>query len=529
MPLPAQVVVDVRRTEQVGRVDRQQDQEDIRQRGRAHAFDERGEKVSAAEREAARHHADAEQQSGVGERPSFEKLRAAQGERFGHGFQSSRPERPAKSRRRIDFRFLRKVYPRNLHAGSIPTLIRPKQESRVLERTNGHGQAPREVEAEVLRRYAHGAKKREAALCCPAKSRYEKDLLKKLPKEIVEKDYGCGDPSRWVNAGDTVVDLGSGSGKACYILAQKVGRKGRVTGVDFNPAMLELARKYQRPLAKRFGFRNVEFKRARIQDLALDLERAEAWLAEHPASNLDGWNAFEAECERLRQEAPAVPDDFADVVVSNCVLNLVQPRDKERLFGELFRVLKKGGRAVISDVVCDEEPTAATLADPELWSGCIAGAFREEKFLQMFEAAGFHGIEILERQEQPWQVVDGVEYRSMTVRAFKGKQGPCYECLQAVVYRGPFSHVFDDDGHRYPRGVRMAVCEKTFGLLTDPHGPYAGQFIGIEPHTPVAVAHAYDCSGDRVRDPRETKGRDFKETREGEAPACCSGPGSKCC
>ena len=92
-----------------------------------------------------------------------------------------------------------------------------------------------DIEATVLKRYQAGAQTLEPKLCCPTS--YEADYLKILPQEIIEKDYGCGDPSRHVNAGETVLDLGSGAGKICYILAQKVGASGTVLGVDFNDKM----------------------------------------------------------------------------------------------------------------------------------------------------------------------------------------------------------------------------------------------------------------------------------------------------
>jgi len=237
-----------------------------------------------------------------------------------------------------------------------------------------------DIEHSVVERYAQAAREAQPGLCCPT-THYEGSLLEKLPREIIEKDYGCGDPSPHVRVGESVLDLGSGSGKACYIVCQKVGPSGRVIGVDMNDAMLALARKYQDEMARRIGWGNVRFVKARIQDLALDLERVGEWLHDHPIQAVDGLAAFEAECDRLRRESPAVASESVDVVVSNCVLNLVRPADKVRLFGEMHRVLKRGGRAVISDIVCDEDPTPAIVNDPQLWSGCIAGAFREDRFL----------------------------------------------------------------------------------------------------------------------------------------------------
>lgn len=384
-----------------------------------------------------------------------------------------------------------------------------------------------DLEGEILRRYAEGARRAERALCCP--TQYDSRLTDLLPQEIVEKDYGCGDPSSYVSEGETVIDLGSGAGKICYILSQKVGSEGGVIGVDFSDEMLVLARKYIDYMGDQLGYRNVRFVKARIQDLALDLELAQRWLDKHPIQSVEHLSAFEAECERLRRENPLIPDESADVVVSNCVLNLVRPQDKRQLFGEIHRVLKRGGRAVICDIACDEDPTPSIAADPELWSGCIAGAFREDRFLEMFETAGFYGVEILSRQSEPWQVVEGIEFRSVTVRAFKGKEGPCLECNQAVVYKGPWKSVCDDDGHTLHRGWRMAVCDKTFSVLTSPSGPYGDDVIAVPPReeVPLDQAPPFDCERTDPRHPKETKGLEYRVTVTSDEGSCDCGPG-KC-
>jgi SAM-dependent methyltransferase len=402
------------------------------------------------------------------------------------------------------------------------------------EHADGNGKgltanaARHDIEAEVRRRYAAGAREVEPGLCCPT-AHYDRKYLELLPPEIVEKDYGCGDPTAHVAQGETVLDLGSGAGKACYILAQHVGAGGRVIGVDFNDAMLDLARKYQGEMAERIGYANVRFVKGKIQDLALDLKAAERWLSDRPITTIEALAEFEDECDRLRRERPLIAAASVDVVVSNCVLNLVRPADKRRLFGEIHRVLKSGGRAVISDIVCDEDPTPEILGDPELWSGCIAGAFREGRFLEMFEEAGFYGIEILSRGAEPWQVIDGIEFRSMTVRAWKGKEGPCLERNQAVVYRGPWRQVSDDDGHVFRRGRRAAVCDKTFQIMTREAGPYAGQIVPVEPREaiPLEAAESFDCHRARERQPRETKGLEYHATRTGNGAPCDCGP--DCC
>lgn len=376
------------------------------------------------------------------------------------------------------------------------------------------------VEQAVRDRYAEGARAVEPQLCCPVD--YDADYLKLIPQEIIEKDYGCGDPSKYVHPGDVVVDLGSGGGKACYMIAQKVGASGKAIGVDFNDTMLELARKYQGEMADKLGYANVEFRKGKIQDLSLDLAKVDQWLASTPVDSSQALDAMAAECDRLRAEEPLIADATADVVVSNCVLNLVRPEEKRKLFKEIHRVLRRGGRAVISDIVCDEPPTEAMKNDADLWSGCISGAFLEHEFLEMFHDAGLYGIEILERQAEPWQTIDGIEFRSMTVRAYKGKEGPCMDHHQAVVYTGPFRQVVDDDGHTLVRGRRMAVCAKTYSLYTDANGPYAGMFAPVEPIHAVAPddAEPFACTGAAIRHPRQTKG---------EAHGLTSIAGGACC
>ena len=340
-------------------------------------------------------------------------------------------------------------------------------------------------ESAVAQRYSEAAQARESELCCPVS--YNPEYLEAIPEEVLERDYGCGDPSRHLRPGERVLDLGSGGGKICFIAAQVVGAEGRVIGVDMNPEMLALARDAAPVVAERLGYANVEFREGKIQDLPVE-------------------------------------SDSIDVVVSNCVLNLVRTEDKTRLFSELFRVLRRGGRAVISDIVSDEDLPAAMVEDEELWSGCISGAFREDAFLRAFVDAGFHGVRILERDPEPWRTVGGIEFRSLTVEAFRGKQGECREGLQAVIYRGPFSEVVDDNGHRIPRGVRYAVCEKTFKIFS--REPYRAHFEFVEPLEPPAASRPFDCDRDPRRDPRETKGAHY-DRNASAADGPCSGPG--CC
>jgi arsenite methyltransferase len=378
------------------------------------------------------------------------------------------------------------------------------------------------TESVVKDRYAEGAKTQVAELCCPVD--YDPQYLKVIPTEVIERDYGCGDPSKHVHPGETVLDLGSGTGKICFIASQVVGESGKVIGVDMTDDMLKIANDNAPIVAERIGYSNVEFRKGRIQDLALDLNALEKELEAHPIDSAEHFLKAEEIAAELRVKKPLVENDSVDVVVSNCVLNLVSNRDRQQLFEEIFRVLKLGGRAVISDIVSDEEVPEELQDDPELWSGCISGAFKEDDFLQAFEDAGFYGVNILNLDEVPWQTVKGIEFRSMTVEAYKGKQGECWERKQAVIYKGPFKKVLDDDGHPMERGKRYAVCDKTFNLYKK--APYADSFEFIEPleEIPLEGAEPFDCSGTRERHARETKGQDYVATTV--ASECC---GTDCC
>jgi arsenite methyltransferase len=375
----------------------------------------------------------------------------------------------------------------------------------------------------VRQRYAAGAIERSEKLCCPVS--YESEYLNVIPQEVIERDYGCGDPSRYLREGEIVLDLGSGTGKICFIAAQIVGPKGKVIGIDMTDEMLEVARRNTPIVAERIGYANVEFRKGRIQDLALDLELLDRQLKEHPIANGASFLAADELAEELRVKHPLVANDSIDVVVSNCVLNLVESKSKLQLFDEVFRALKKGGRAVICDIVSDEEVPEDMQNDPELWSGCISGALTEEGFLAAFERAGFYGIQILKRDTDPWRTVQGIEFRSVTIEAFKGKQGECFERNQAVIYRGPFKEVLDDDNHRMERGKRYAVCDKTYTLYKK--APYREFFEFVDPIVDVRLTEArpFDCSRTSLRHPRETKGQDYDATTEANNKCCDGG----CC
>ena len=253
--------------------------------------------------------------------------------------------------------------------------------------------SPTTPEAAVRKRYAAGAQVAEAALYCAVS--YDPKYLRAIPAEVIERDYGCGDPSKYLRPGETVLDLGSGTGKIAFIAAQVVGPTGRVIGIDMTDEMLEVARRNAPFVAEKIGYSNVEFLKARIQDLR-----------------------------------GVIADESIDSVVSNCVLNLVDSTAKPLLFAEIFRVLKPDGQAVISDIVSSAPVPAHLQADPELWSGCISGALTIEEFLGAFRAAGFAKLEILARDGDPWQTVEGIDFRSVTLQAIKGEASSSATCCE---------------------------------------------------------------------------------------------------
>ncbi len=182
---------------------------------------------------------------------------------------------------------------------------------------------------------------------------YPASELETLPEEVTGLSLGCGDPITLaaLQAGQTVLDLGSGGGIDCFMAARKVGESGQVIGVDMTPQMLEKARANQ----LRMGFRNVEFRLGEIEHLP-------------------------------------VADNSVDVIISNCVVNLSP--DKPQVFREAFRVLRSGGKLALSDIVTDG-PLPQEIKDSlSAWAGCVAGALDVKDYLAQIEAAGFTRVDI---------------------------------------------------------------------------------------------------------------------------------------
>jgi ubiquinone/menaquinone biosynthesis C-methylase UbiE len=233
------------------------------------------------------------------------------------------------------------------------------------------------VKKAVREGYAKIAKK-EASCCSPVKSCYGGDNpsesisksigytdeeLKGVP-EGANLGLGCGNPVALASLkqGEIVLDLGSGPGLDCFLAANKVGKTGKVIGVDMTPEMIEKAREN----ARKGSYKNVEFRLGEIENLP-------------------------------------VADNFVNAVISNCVINLVP--DKERVFRETFRVLKPGGRLMISDLVLLKELPDFIKNSVEAYIGCLSGAIMKDDYLNAIKAAGFREVKIIDETSFPIELM----------------------------------------------------------------------------------------------------------------------------
>jgi ubiquinone/menaquinone biosynthesis C-methylase UbiE len=214
-----------------------------------------------------------------------------------------------------------------------------------------YGQAAKQVTAGGTATCGGGA---DLSCCDPiTKNLYDDAEKSGLPADAVAASLGCGNPTALakLQAGEVVLDLGSGGGIDVLLSAKRVGPTGKAYGLDMTDEMLALARANQ----KKAGVANVEFLKGAIENIPL-------------------------------------PENTVDVIISNCVINL--SGDKDRVLGEAFRVLKPGGRFAISDVVVRGEVPAEIRRSMELWVGCIAGALEENEYREKLARAGFESIEI---------------------------------------------------------------------------------------------------------------------------------------
>jgi len=272
-----------------------------------------------------------------------------------------------------------------------------------------------------------------------------KEILSQIDDEILTKFYGCGSPIPEALEGQTILDLGCGSGRDVYVLSKMVGENGKVIGVDMTDEQLDVARKHAESQAKAFGFSkpNVEFKKGYIEDLA----------------------------------AIGLEDNSVDIVISNCVINLSP--NKEQVFAEIFRVLKPGGELYFSDVFSGRRIPQHLQEDKVLYGECLSGALYTEDFRRMMAKLGCPDYREVERSvidvEDPVlaEKLGQIPFYSITVRAFKlaDLEDICEDYGQVATYKGTIegcpNSLALDDHHLFETGKPMTVCGNTASMLDE--------------------------------------------------------------
>lgn len=283
--------------------------------------------------------------------------------------------------------------------------------------------------------------------CCTleAPPKHIMDALDLVHDEVQAKYYGCGLTIPNELDGLRILDLGSGSGRDCYIASKLVGEKGEVVGVDMTDEQLDVAKKHIDYHAKQFGYKksNVSFVKGNIEKL---------------------------------DELPFEPESF-DLIISNCVINLAG--DKNKVLKDAYNLLKPGGEMYFSDVYSDRRIPQTLQQDQVLWGECLSGALYWNDFLRASKGAGFTDPRAVESKPitienaNLQEKVGLIKFFSVTYRLFKidGLETDCEDYGQAVKYNGTIEthpHAFDlDDHHHFPTGKIMSVCGNTFKMLND--------------------------------------------------------------
>ena len=270
-------------------------------------------------------------------------------------------------------------------------------------------------------------------------------IISLIADEIQDRFYGCGSPLPPLLEGMTLLDLGCGTGRDVYIASRLVGESGCAIGVDMTTEQIGIAVKYQEEQRKRFGHKtsNVKFIQGYIEDL----------------------------------KTLGIEDESVDVVISNCVINLSP--DKERVFKEIYLILRPGGELFFSDVFADRRIPESLATDDILRGECLSGALYVEDFRRLMARTGwvdFRYTNIREfelNDEEVKNKIGHVKFSSRTVRAFKldDLEDVCEDYGQVACYDGSIPghpHFFDiDEGHRFFTGKPMLVCGNTASMVSD--------------------------------------------------------------
>lgn len=326
----------------------------------------------------------------------------------------------------------------------------------------------------------------ETKICCCSDSLpdYLKEIRNEVNPEITQRFYGCGSPIPPALEGCTVLDLGCGTGLDVYIASKLVGESGRVIGVDMTEDQLAFARKYQDEMAEKFGYEksNVEFKKGYIEDL----------------------------------KSLGIEDESVDVVISNCVINL-SPY-KEKVFEEVWRVLKTGGELYFSDIFADRRVSNEIYSNPILRGECLAGAMYIEDFRRLLRKVGREDFRYIKVTEAPIdnkeieKLLGNVNFTSRTIKAVKLPdliEDKCEQYGQVAIYRGGIlgsDFYFDlDQDHMFIKDLPMNVCGnscamiqntrlgKYFDIIGD-RSVHFGLFEGCGNSAPQACSCSCECS-----------------------------------
>jgi arsenite methyltransferase len=301
-----------------------------------------------------------------------------------------------------------------------------------------------DIAQKVSERYARAAASGEQ-MCCPTGYNFN-DLKTFIPEEVLNISYGCGTPAGLdtVKTGETVLDIGSGGGIDCFEASRRVGPAGRVIGIDMTDTMLEIARRNAPVVARNLG---------------------------HPSSNV--------EFRKGMADAMPVEDGAVDVIISNCVINLAP--DKQKVFREMFRILKPGGRFTISDIVADQTVPQYLVHDTAKWGDCLSGALTISDYVGGMVEAGF--LAIHQVKTIPWQRIDGIQFLSITLTGYKCAPAPAAGRSRFATLLGPFSGAVDELGQSYRRGVPQQIDARTAQMLSAP--PFQRLFVLSESPTIV--------------------------------------------
>ncbi|MGM0418159.1 MAG: DUF5714 domain-containing protein [Thermodesulfobacteriota bacterium] len=255
---------------------------------------------------------------------------------------------------------------------------------------------------------------------------YPEEEISHIPSYARIKSYGCGSPvlDSEIKEGEVITDLGSGAGLECFIASAKTGKNGAVYGIDMLDHMLLKAKASALEVSENLGYSNIEFKKGYLEKIPLK-------------------------------------DETSDLVISNCVINLSE--DKKNTLQEIYRILKPGGRIVISDVVTDELSPASVQNDEQLQGECIAGAMVVSDLFRMLGSSGFSQISVVKRFF--YRKVKGHDFYSLTYQAYKPSE---VEYVQAL-YPGPYAAVVTDEGEVLFRGEKKYIKqpENTKNLSPD--------------------------------------------------------------